>query len=190
MSMIPHVGHTAWLLGYAIVFQAAGPDASQQLLIRHSQYWARASRRLTSNRMCSLRICDYPASSVRPIPLVLAHQLLRVAGCPVRLNALPALQDAGCIPPLAAALALPGATATAATSALCSLCNSRPALQELSNCSGCSRLVAAAAQPKWLTPRGQRTAVRLLRRLVRAVSSCRVAVQEQLAAAGLQLQLA
>lgn len=99
------------------------------------------------------------------------------------------LQDAGCIAPLAAALALPGATATAAASALCSLCSSRRALQELADCSGCSRLVAAAAQPKWLTPRGQRNAVRLLRRLVRAVGSCRADVQEQLAAAGLKLHL-
>ncbi|WIA15215.1 hypothetical protein OEZ85_001893 [Tetradesmus obliquus] len=99
------------------------------------------------------------------------------------------LLDAGCIAPLAAALELPGATATAAASALCSLCSSRRALQELADCSGCSRLVAAAAQPKWLTPRGQRNAVRLLRRLVRAVGSCRADVQEQLAAAGLKLHL-
>lgn len=97
------------------------------------------------------------------------------------------VQDAGCVPALSAALVLPGLIATASASALCSLCRTSRALTELAACDGCSRLVSAVAQPKYLTARGQRQGLRLLRRLVQGPSSCRAAVQDRVAALGIVL---
>jgi hypothetical protein len=103
------------------------------------------------------------------------------------LDALIAVQDAGCIPALVAALIFPGPISTAAISALCYLCINNKALQELANSGGVSKLVQAVAKNRHLTPRGQRQGVRLLKRLVRGNSSCSATVQEAVAALGIRL---
>jgi hypothetical protein len=91
------------------------------------------------------------------------------------------------VSPLVAALALPGLVATAAVSALCGLCVTRRGLQELVDAGGPAALAAAMAQPKHLTPRGRRNALRLLRRLARAAGVCHAAAAEALAALGVPL---
>jgi len=87
-------------------------------------------------------------------------------------------QDAGCIPALVSALSLDTPTASAAVSALCALCSNPRALQELVRADGAGALLAALGR---LQGRSHQLVLRLLRRLAKTSSVCRIRVQDALA---------
>ncbi|KAF8060589.1 Cisd1 [Scenedesmus sp. PABB004] len=92
------------------------------------------------------------------------------------------LLDAGCLPPLAAALGVRGLVASAAASALARLCMSSRSVHAFVACGGGTQLAAALATPKHLTPRGQRQAARLTQRLRRVGVAPSGALPEEAAA--------
>jgi hypothetical protein len=93
------------------------------------------------------------------------------------------LQDAGCVPALAGALALDVPTASAALSALCALCAAPRGLAELARADGAGALLSALGRLP-AGGRAHRLALRLLRRLAKSNGTCRVRVHEALAGMG------